>query len=324
MRALVTGATGFLGGYLVKALRARGDAVVGVGRNPLKLQALTALGAQAIQVDLLDRPAVSRACAGVDVAFHTAALSAPWGRYVDFHAANVIGTRHVVSACIEQRISRLVHVSSPAVTFDGRDQVEIDESTPFPARYPNAYCATKKLAEDVVNAARDELDAVIIRPKAIFGPGDSSLLPRIIDAARSGRLPQIGDGSNRVDLTYVENVVRALLLAADSRTATGRTYFVTNGEHVALWPLLRRILGVYRLRTVSRIPFSLAYAMAGLMEWRAHRVGVEPRLTRYTVAILGRTQTYNIAAAGRDLKYTPEISVEQGVSATLEHLGLSA
>jgi nucleoside-diphosphate-sugar epimerase len=322
MRALVTGGTGFLGGHLVSALRAQHNNVVAMGRDGVKCQALAATGIKTVQAALTDRAAVLHACKDIDVVFHVGAMSTPWGSYDDFHAANVVGTRNVIDGCLEHRVSRLVHVSSPSVTFHNRDQFAVDESTPYPPHFLSAYSSTKKLAEDLVNQTRDKLSVVIIRPKAIFGPGDNSLLPRIIAAARAGRLRQIGDGSNLVDLTYVENVVRALLLAADKTAAAGRTYYITNGEHILLWPLLRTVIAAHGCNANLRaLPFSLAYMMAAFMELRAWRTGVEPPLTRYAVATLARTQTYNIAAARRDLGYIPSLSVEDGVKATLSHLG---
>src|SRR5690606_28669858 len=104
--------------------------------------------------------------------------------------------------------------------------------------------------EDIVNLAhRNGLPSVILRPKAIFGPGDTTLLPRLVEAARQGRLPQIGDGRNLVDLTYVENVVHALLLALESDAALGKTYTITNNEHVSLWEVIRTVLAELGLST---------------------------------------------------------------------------
>jgi nucleoside-diphosphate-sugar epimerase len=173
-----------------------------------------------------------------------------------------------------------------------------------------------------VNAATD-LPAVILRPKAIFGPGDHALLPRLIAAARAGRLPQIGDGQNRVDLTYVENVVHAVLLALDSEVAIGKTYTITNDEHPLLWEVIRDVLTRLGLSTrLRRIPLSLAFIAATLMEWGAAFTRQEPWLTRYSVGLLARTQTYDISAAKRDLGYAPRVTVAEGLDRTLESLRL--
>jgi nucleoside-diphosphate-sugar epimerase len=319
MHILVTGGTGFVGQHLVRALLDRGHRVAMLGRDFSRAGSLLGAGAVVVRADLRDRAAVVDACAGADAVYHVGALSAPWGRSADFFSINVGGTQHVIDGCQQHRVGRLIVVSSPSVLFNGRDQPLLTDAAPYPARFISTYSLTKKLAEDRVNAAIGRgLPALILRPKAIFGPGDTTLLPRLIEAARQGRLPQIGDGRNLVDITYVDNVVHALLLALESQAALGRTYTLTNDEHVPLWDMIRTVLRDLGIpRQLRRLPLPIALAMAGLMEARASLTGREPLLTRYSVAILARTQTYDIAAARRDLRYTPIVSVAEGVRRTL-------
>ena len=292
-----------------------------MGRDPDRCAALGRLGVRTIRCDLSDKAAVTLGFERAKVVFHVAALSAPWGAYRDFHAANVTATQNVVRAALRSGVRRLVFVSSPSVTFDRGDQVKTDETKPYPRQFLSPYQLTKKLAEDIVNEVRGQIELVILRPKAIFGPGDNALLPRLIAAARSGHLRQIGDGSNLVDVTYVGNVVEALLLAADSSTASGHTYIITNGEHVPLWPLLRRVLSALGCDpTLRAIPWPVAYGIAALMEWKARWTHKEPPLTRYSVALLGRTQTYSIEAARCDLGYVPRVSIDEAIEITLRWL----
>ena len=274
------------------------------------------------QADIREASAVSLACNGMEAVCHLAALSAAWGKSADFHSINVDGTRHVIAGCLTHKVGRLIYVSSPSVVFRGGDLHEAIETDSYPPRYLAVYSLSKKLAEIKVHeAASCGLATVTLRPKAIFGPGDTSLLPRLIAAARQGRLPQVGSGENRVDLTYVDNVVHALLLALAAPRAVGKTYTITNGEHVPLWPLIRTVLK--RLGIDARLrplPYWVVYALAAGMELRATLFGREPLLTRYTTAILGRTQTYNISAARQGLGYAPVVSVAEGVERTLAHL----
>lgn len=319
MQILVTGATGFLGSHLTNTLLAQGHDVTLLGRDFSTVQPQLAAGGRPVVVDLRDRAAVMAACTGQELVYHVGALSTAWGRWTDFYQSNVEGTRAVVDGCTQHSVGRLVYVSSPSVIFTGRDHHEIDESCPYPQYFSSAYAATKKLGEDLVNAAqRQGLPTVILRPKAIFGPGDRALLPRLIERARQGRLPQIGNGRNLVDLTYVDNVVHALLLAAHADAAVGKTYFITNGEHCPLWPTMRTVLARLHLSTKLRpLPVGAALLIARLLELNAQRTGREPLLTRYTVGILARTQTYNIRAAQRDLGYQPLVSVAEGLERTL-------
>lgn len=320
MKILITGGTGFLGRHLARSLLRRGHDVHLLGRNFTQSADLLSQGAQRVPVDLRDRQATIAACAGMDAVFHVGALSAPWGRRADFFAINVDGTANVIAGCRQHRVGRLIYVSSPSVVFDGRDHWNLSESAPYPRRFASIYSLTKKLGEDLVNQAA-ALPAVILRPKAIFGPGDTALLPRLIEAARRERLPQIGDGRNLVDLTYVDNVVHALLLALEAPAAVGRTYTITNGEHVPLWDVIRQVLQHHGLPAkLRRVPLSVALLAASIMESRAAITGREPLLTRYSAAILARTQTYTISAAQRDLGYAPQVSIAEGIARTLAAL----
>jgi 2-alkyl-3-oxoalkanoate reductase len=319
-RVLVTGATGFLGGRLARNLATDRVTVRAIGRNLSALGELSRRGIETHGVDLRDRDAVAAACAGMDVVVHAGALSAPWGRRSDFFDANVDATEHVIDGCRRHGVSRLVHVSSPSVIFDGNDVVDATEDAPFPRRFLSLYALTKKLAEDAVRGAAT-LETVIIRPKAIFGPGDTALLPRLLAAGRAGRLPQIGDGTNLVDLTYVDNVVHALRLAIARPDAAGRTFTITNGQPIRLWDVIRRMLAAAGCSIGRRrIPYPIAYAAAALMEARARLTGTEPLLTRYSVAILARTQTYSIDAARRWLGYEPIVTMEEGLDRTMAAL----
>lgn len=322
MNILVTGGTGFLGRHLAAALLERGHEVWLSGRNFADVQELLLRGARPLKVDLRDRNAVRAACAGMELVYHAGALSAPWGRRSEFFAINVGGTGAVLDGCLTHNVRRLIYVSSPSVVFNGRDQKQATESVPYPRRFTSVYALTKKLGEDCVNAASDAgLQTVIIRPKAIFGPGDQSLLPRLITAARQQRLPQIGDGSNLVDLTYVENVVHALLLAAEARDAVGKTYTITNDEHASLWEIIRTVLQRLGLDSQLRVlPLSVVLSAAALLEARAALSGKEPMLTRYSALILARTQTYDLSAARHELGYAPQISLASGIERTLATL----
>lgn len=319
MRVMVTGATGFLGRATVAALVRQGDVVRAVGRRANQLAKLSALGMEVVSADLRDAAAINTACLGMDAVLHLGARSAPWGPASDFYADNVTGTEHVLTGCQQQGVRRIVYASSPSVVFDGRDHINIDETAPFPRRLMSVYSETKKQAEELVRSAGSStLETVILRPKAIFGPGDTTLLPRIVEAARAGRLPRIGDGLNRVDLTYVDNVVDALLLSLRSPAAAGRTYFITNGESPLLWDVIATVLqrcGV--AKPLRPVPFRVVSAVAGCLELQALFTRREPTLTRYTAAILARTQTYDITAARRDLGYVPRVSLAEGIERTL-------
>jgi nucleoside-diphosphate-sugar epimerase len=317
-RALVTGATGFLGAALAARLRTLGFEVTGLGRDHARGQALAAAGVRFVACDLGDAAALTAACAGHDYVFHSGALSSPWGRWDDFYRANVTGTRHVVAASRAAGVRRLIHVSTPSLYIDHRDRLAIREDEPLPSRPINHYAATKRLAEAVIDEAHAAgLPVITIRPQGIFGPGDRTLFPRILRVARRGRLPLIGDGRNVIDVTYVDNVVDALVACATSPPATlGHKYNISNGEPVGNYDMIERVLAAVGVHCRQvRVPFAVAWAAAGLLE-AVHRLGRlerEPPLTRYSVLVLARSRTLDISAARGALGYHPRIGLDEGI-----------
>lgn len=316
---LVTGGGGFLGGALVRGLLARGHTVRSFSRGAYP--DLEALGVEVVRGDLVDAGAVRRACAGCEVVFHNAARAAVWGRYELFHGPNVSGTRNVLEACRAERVPRLVFTSTASVVFGRQDIRGGDESLPYPRRQASPYAATKAEAERLVLAADGPgLRTIALRPHLIWGPGDTQIVPRIIAQARAGRVVRVGDGTNVVDTTYIDNAVGAHLLAArallGNPRAAGRAYFVSNGEPANLWALIDRILAEAGLPPVGRsIPAPLAVglgAVGGALHERLHRPG-EPRLTRFLAEELSTSHWFDIAAARRELGYEPAVSLEEGL-----------
>jgi nucleoside-diphosphate-sugar epimerase len=278
-------------------------------------------GAIPVACDLRDHEAVLAACSGMNTVYHVAALVKPWGDWTDFFEINVDGTAAVLEGCRRHNIRRCIYISTSSVTFNGQNQHNITESTPYAQYFSSAYARSKYDAEKLVKAASD-VPVVIIRPHAIFGPGDR-WLPRMLEHARQQRLYQIGNGRNRSDVTYVDNVVHALLLALYAQDVCGKTYIITNDEHIVLWNTLRVILQRLKLSEPLRtMPLPFALMLATAMERRASWMGTSPLLTRYTATMLARTQTYDISAARKDLAYEPVVSVSEGIDRTLDALRL--
>ena len=316
MKALVTGATGFLGGALARRLHTMGWDILALGRNVSALKKLEGENIRVMRVNLEDERAMMDACKDVEIVFHCGAFPSPWGNYQTFYQANVVGTRNVIRACMEYKVKRLVHVSTPSIYFEYASRVNVKEDDPLPAPITN-YSATKLLAEKELDRAfEDGLATIAIRPRAIFGPGDTVIFPRLIPRLQSGRLPILGDGENIVDLTYVENVVDSLLLCAESPAQTlGRKYNITNGEPVKLWELVKRICKELNLQFPARkISYRAAHTLAGALEiiYKFIPNQPEPPLTRYSVSMMANSTTLDISAARRDLNYNPRVSVDEG------------
>ena len=175
------------------------------------------LGVEILQGDLRDAASTKAAFAGMDVVYHAAGVAGIWGPWDHYYGINTLGTRHVIEGCRAHGVPRLVYTSSPSVTFDGRPQQGVNEQVPYPTRWLCHYPHTKALAEQEVLAANSAgLLTFALRPHLIWGPRDQHLVPRLLDRARRGQLRRVGDGTNLVDMVYVENAARAHLQSADA------------------------------------------------------------------------------------------------------------
>ena len=325
MKILVTGGGGFVGGYIVERLLARGCAVRSIGRSPQP--ELVAKGVEVVCGDLTDATAVSAACEGVDTVFHVAARAGVWGSWESFYRPNVIGTRNVLSACRKWQVKRLVYTSTPSVVFNGDSIRGGDESLPYGKNWLCHYAETKALAEQEALAANSEkLQVVALRPHLIFGPGDPHLLPRVVESVKAGRLRIVGDGSAKVDVSYVGNVADAHLDAFDALErgkGAGQAYFISQGEPVDLWPWLNSILeGLGQPPLTQKIPLPLAYGIGALCEgaWKVLRRRTDPPITRFVAVELAKDHYFDINKAQHELGYRPRVPMNEALKLTIQDL----
>ena len=307
-----------MGQKLAVRLQMLGYEVSVLGRNPIKGEQMKAQGMQFLPVDLKDRAATVAACLGQDYIFHCAALSSPWGKYQEFYQANVIGTQNIIQGCASHPVRRLIHVSTPSVYFEFCDRLNIPETTPLPAQPVNAYAHTKRQAEEELNKAyQGGLPVISIRPRGIFGPGDSAIFPRLIRANQKLGIPLINQGKACIDMTYIDNVVDALILCQTAPNhLLGRTFNITNGEPTQLIDLLKQLFTKLDLPLkLKPISYRAADWTASAMELLAKTLGLgrEPLLTRYTVGVLSFSQTLDITSAQTELGYKPKITLEEGL-----------
>lgn len=319
MQAFVTGGSGFVGRQLIRALRTRGDRVRALARSDAAADKVVAAGAEAVRGDLDDTATMQGGMAGCDVVFHAAAKVEVWGRREDFERVTVLGTRRALAAARAAGAPRFVHVSTEAVLVGGPPLVDVDETRPLPQRPLGLYPWSKGRAEEEVRAAaREGLHATIVRPRAIWGTGDTVLLPRLIKLVDSGKFAWIGGGHALTSTCHVENVCAGLLAAAE-RGRPGEAYFVTDGEPISFRSYINGML-----QAVGRdasgapsIPLSAARLLARLVEgwWSLTGKAGEPPLTRTAVELIGTQITVNDGKARRELGYSPVVTREQGLAA---------
>ncbi len=319
MKALVTGAGGFVGRHVVAQLLARGDQVRGLCRG--EAAALREMGVEVSRGDLRDRDAVAAACQGVDIAFHVAAVAGIWGPWRHYHGVNTLGTEHVIAGCRVHGVPRLVYTSSPSVTFRPADQEGIDETTPYARRWLCHYAHTKALAEQRVLAANgDGLATCALRPHLIWGPGDPHLVPRLFDRARRGRLWRIGAGRNLIDTVFVENAAAAHLAAADALSSSGpvagRAYYISQGEPVNCWEWIDSLLALEGIPPVRKtLSLGTAWCLGAVCEavYFFLRLPGEPPMTRFLASQMAHSHYFSIDRARNDFGYRPAVSIEEGM-----------
>lgn len=319
---LVTGATSGLGRNAVDDLRRRGMRFRATGRDPARLAELRALGVETVACELstLTPPQARTLLRDVHTVWHCAALSSPWGPPAAFEAANVTATRRLAEAAIALHVPRFVHVSTPSIYFDYQSRHEIDEGWRA-ARPVNAYAASKLRAERYLRGLARKTTGThftLLRPRALFGPHDRVLLPRVLALLdrRGGRLPLPGGGQALMDLTYVGNAVQALHLAGTRQgLPNGAAYNITNQQPTTLAMLLKSLLAdeLGLAFQVQTIPYRLMDAAARLAETWAHVSRREPAITRYGVGALHFEMTLSSRRAREELGYYPAIDLRQGI-----------
>ncbi len=324
MKVVVTGAGGLVGTALCRRLVELGHSVWGLARGDYPH--LRALGVRTCRVDIADGEGLESLFAGARACFHAAAKVAMWGRWRDFYRTNVVGTENVIRACRTHRVPHLIYTSSPSVVFEDSDIEGGDESLPYARKTYSDYARSKALAEQKVLAAnREELRTLALRPHLIFGPGDRNLIPRLVDAARRGRLKMVGQGDNRVDVIFIENAIDAHLLALEKLIAKapvdGRAYFLGQGP-VELWPFINRILEMHQLPPVKKkISFGAAFCLGwgmekGLQLLRCYRA--DPPMTRFMALQLAKSHYFDHRLAKELLGWQPHIGIEQALAETLK------
>jgi nucleoside-diphosphate-sugar epimerase len=329
MKAILTGGTGFIGGKLAATLRARGYEVRCLVRRTSKVEELVKLGVELCYGDLSDPGSFKALTRDGDVVYHLAALVSDWGKKEEFYKMNVEGTRDLLRASKEAGVKRFVYMSTSTVLWKSdfwnvHNMVDIDESYPHPENYNDNYNESKAAAERVVMGFFREagMETVVIRPSAVWGSGDTVILPRIVRIARKGMLLCVGSGEGLVSPCNIENLVQGIILAGESKNAAGNIYFLNDGQeikHVDFLSVLLKAAGIDWSPKMS-IPYKLAYGVASVFELIARITGSEkpPVLTRFAIAAMAGSRTYSIEKAKREIGYQPIIGLEEGLR-QLEH-----
>jgi nucleoside-diphosphate-sugar epimerase len=321
--AFVTGGSGFIGQALIRRLVERGDRVRALARSDDAAAKVTEAGAEPVRGDLEDVAAMSEGAAGCQLAFHAAARLGEWGPWEEFERINVQGTANVLEACRDAGVRRFVHVGTEAAVIAGEPLHDADERVALRPDSKAYYCASKAMAEQLVrDAAHGGLETVAVRPRFVWGVGDTTLLPQLVKLVRSGRFRWVGGGRQLTSVTHVDNVIEGLLAGAE-RGRPGEAYFVTDGEPVVFREFVTRLLASQGVDAPSKtLPLPVAKAAAAASEtlWRRLPLKGDPPVTRAAIWLSALEVTIDISKARSELGYEPRMSMDEG----LEQLEASA
>ena len=313
MRIFVTGASGFVGGAAAKYFAQAGHEVRAMSRSETSDAKIVALGATPVRCDLED---VTAAHIGdAEAIVHCAAFVEQWGPAEAWKRFNIDGTARTLTAAKEAGAKRFIHISTESVLWRGQHLRGVDETYPRAPNSPYPYSWTKARAEELVEQAdADSFQTIILRPRFIWGPGDTTLLPAIEHMTRTGGWMWINNGQAKTSTTHIANLVHAIDLAL-TRGAGGQAYFILDDGVRTMKEMISAIAATRGMTLPDRsVPSWLADTLAGVTEgaWRAFNLKGEP-LTRFGAMIMSRDSILIDAKARRELGYAPVISVEEGL-----------
>lgn len=323
---LVTGGGGFVGESIVRLLIRKGCDVRVIGRN--RYPEIENLGVTCIQGNISDRSFILKQLKDIDTVFHVAAIAGIWGTWQSFFQTNVQGTRNIIQGCYENNIAALVYTSTPSVVFNRKSIIEGDEALPYPKSFLCNYARSKTMAEkEILETNQVQLKTCAIRPHLIWGPRDPHIIPRLLERGRRRELKIVGEGENLVDVTYIDNVAHAHILAAEnlhsSCEASGQAYFIGQERPVVLWQWINELFDKMNIPLVEKkVPLPVAYGVGALLEslYTILQKDSEPRMTRFLAEQLGTSHYFSHKKAKKDLNYTPTVSLEEGMDRLIHWL----
>jgi hypothetical protein len=314
MKIFITGASGFIGGAIAQQLSAHHE-VFGMARSESSAEKIQARGAVPVICNLDNINADH--LEGIDVVIHCAAFVEAWGRRSEFFAANVNGTENMLQAARAARVDRFIHIGTEAALFKGQHMVDIDETYPYPGHTPFLYSETKRDAEKMVLAFNEEerLLTLSIRPRMVWGPDDTTILPNLLEIVDRGAFRWVNKGRLLTSTTHIANLVAGVELALTKGNG-GEAYFITDGPPHTMKEFLSQLLATAGRKPSKRsVPGWFLRMAAWMIEtfWKTFRIRKKPPLTRFSANIMSRTCTIRIDKAKRELGYEPVMTVEEGM-----------
>ena len=315
-RVLVTGASGFTGGYLCRSLAKAGYSVRALIRNASRDCGLSSSGIETILGDVRDPKSLYRAIDGIDKVFHMAAVyrreNVSRKEMFDTH---VRGTRNMLEASIQAGVKLFVHCSTTGVHGDIKNPPADEESQFAPGdHYQESKAEGERIAVEYMR--NNLVPIVVVRPGGIYGPGDLRFL-KLFKAIKTGRFAMIGSGNVRNQLIYIDDLIDGIILCATTERAIGNVYILTGSQPATLNQLTETIAQVLDVRpTHRRIPFIPVYLAGLLCEMLCKPLRIDPPLHRRRVKFFSNTRWFDISKAQAHLGYEPKVDLRTGVALT--------
>jgi len=323
---LITGATGLLGSHIAEQLVASGEKVRAVVREGSDCRFLDSLGVEKAIGDITDPASLTEAFKGVTRVYHAAAQVGDWGKWENYVRVTINGTANMLAAAKAEGIKRFLHVSSISAYGhpDGEGMV-LDETAPLGVNLHkwSYYSRAKVEAEKLARAAYDcgDVPVTVVKPSWLYGPRDRASMPRLIAAISKGKGKLIGDGSNRLNLTYAGNEAEGCILAATNDKALGEAYNLSSDGEITQKEYFNRIAQCVGAKEVTKkVPYRVAYSAAFMMELFGHMFGrkTPPLVTRYSVWLIGRKCFFSSDKARRELGWTARVGYDEGIEKSVK------
>lgn len=325
MRVAVTGAGGYLGRALVHRLLASGFKPFAIVKKESEAREYEGRGIDSVCRDLSKKGDYAGLLEGCKALVHCAALKRDYGRWEDFKRTNIDITRLVMECALDESLEKIIHISTTSVYGNDRSHYGTDEEADYGERVVDHYTRSKIEADKIVSSLikNKNFPGVILRPGYIWGPGDQTIIPFIVKGLRSRRLMLVEDGENLLSLTFIDNVVEAIMRALKNKEATGRIFNITDGSKVTSKRFISDIMSVLGIELSLRaMPYPLIYSMAYSLEhfYRVMRKSTPPPYTRFAARFLRYTAIFDISRAIYDLGYQPKISYKAGMTLLTPYL----
>ena len=323
---LVTGASGLLGSHIVEKLIAAGQPVRALVRATSDTSFLDELGAEKVVGDVTDPQSLAAACEGIDTVYHSAAQVGDWGPWDRFVSITIDGTANMLAAATKAGVGRFLHISSiSSYGHPDGDGLVLDETAPLGVDLHkwSYYSRAKVQAEKLAWAAHEkgDLPVTVVKPSWLYGERDRASMPRMIRAIQTGKAKLIGDGTNRLNLTYAGNEAEGCILAATNENAVGQAYNLSNDGVITQGEYMNKIAECLGAKPVTRsVPYKVVYKAAFVMELFGHMFNKKtpPLVTRYSVWLMGRRCFFSAEKARKELNWQPTIGYDEGIAAAVK------